>query len=97
MNDNTLELTLLGKTYQVKCPPESAELLQSSADYLNGKLDEIHHNSRAMSADRLAMMAALNICYELLALKKETSSYHSPDLQRRLQACYDKIDMVLGH
>ncbi|MEM9243802.1 MAG: cell division protein ZapA [Pseudomonadota bacterium] len=96
MNNNMLEITLLGKHYQVKCPPENAELLKSAADYLNGKLDEIHKSTRAMSADRVAMMAALNICYELLAHKEKTSLNANDDLQQRLQACHDKIDSVLG-
>lgn len=62
-----ISVTLLGKEYVVACPPEAeAELLKAAA-YLDKKMQDIRAGGRIIGAEKVAVMAALNITYELQA------------------------------
>ena len=62
----TTEVTLLGKSYVIACPPEEQEQLKRSARYLDRAMHGIHAQSSALGSERIAIMAALNITHELL-------------------------------
>lgn len=72
LNDTPyLDITLLGKEYRVACPPEEKEALQSAANYVDGKMRDIAEKTRSNVAERIAVMAALNIAHEMLATKSD--------------------------
>jgi cell division protein ZapA len=64
---NHLDITLLGKEYRVACPPEEQEALRAAVDYVDGKMHEIAEKTKSNIAERIAVMAALNIAHELLS------------------------------
>ena len=51
---------------------ERADLLDS-AEYLNKKMREIRDTGKVVGADRIAVMAALNMANELLRLRRQDS------------------------
>ena len=57
---------IMGKEYMVSCSEEERSALQASADYLDKKMREIRDTGKVLGTDRIAVMAALNITYELL-------------------------------
>ena len=57
---------LLDKEYQVACPEDEREALLESADMLNRKMREIRDSGKVLGVDRIAVMAALNVCHEML-------------------------------
>ncbi|RTE64977.1 cell division protein ZapA [Amphritea opalescens] len=60
-----ISVTLLGKEYVVACPAEAeAELLKAAA-YLDKKMQDIRAGGRIIGSEKVAVMAALNITYEL--------------------------------
>lgn len=59
-------IRVLDKEYQVACPPEEREALLDSAKFLDAKMREIRDSRKMIGADRIAVMAALNITHELL-------------------------------
>lgn len=63
---NGMTVHILGKEYMVACSEEERSALQASADYLDKKMREIRDNGKVIGTDRIAVMAALNITYELL-------------------------------
>ncbi|MCP5162565.1 MAG: cell division protein ZapA [Hahellaceae bacterium] len=62
---NTLEVRILDKEYNVACPPEARAKLESAAKYLDQKMREIRNSGKVFGTERIAVMAALNIAYEL--------------------------------
>lgn len=60
---------IMGKEYSVACPQEEHEALVRSADYLNERMTSIRKRGKALGAEKIAVMAALNIARELLELK----------------------------
>lgn len=90
-----VDIELLGKSYQLKCPEENAALLKKAGKQLDGRLNQIR-DSGVIGTDRIAMMAALNICYEMLN-KNGSSSENgniTPTLAKKIQSFCNKIDTV---
>jgi len=62
---------ILEKEYFVSCPQDERAALLDSAEYLNKKMREIRDTGKVVGADRIAVMAALNMGNELLRLRKQ--------------------------
>ncbi len=62
----TTTVSILEKEYLVSCPPEEREALEQSARHLDRRMREIRANGKVIGLERIAVMAALNITYELL-------------------------------
>jgi cell division protein ZapA len=66
----TVTVRILEKEYFVSCPQDERADLLDSAEYLNKKMREIRDTGKVVGADRIAVMAALNMASELLRLRK---------------------------
>lgn len=66
-----VSVRILDKEYFVSCPPDERPDLLDSAEYLNKKMREIRDTGKVVGADRIAVMAALNMANELLRLRKQ--------------------------
>lgn len=73
-------VNLLDRNYTVKCTDLELPKLQRAADYLNLKLAEIRQTHKLLSREEIAMMAALNMSYELL-----TNSQHEIESEKNVQ------------
>lgn len=69
----SVTVRIMGREYTVMCPAEEHEALVASADYLNERMTAIRKRGKALGAERIAVMAALNIARELLELKGSDS------------------------
>jgi cell division protein ZapA len=74
---------ILDKEYRVACQPDEQEGLIDSARLLDQRMREIRQTGRVIGSDRIAVMAALNITYELLQAK-QTHSKGDRETERRL-------------
>lgn len=95
MTDKNTSITLQiqGKEYRVSCPPEDRNALLEASHYLNDKLKEAK-SSQVVGNDRIAIMAALNITYELLAARHGVQAQESQSdrLQQLNDRMSDEID-----
>jgi cell division protein ZapA len=62
---------ILEKEYFVSCPQEERADLLDSAEFLNKKMREIRDTGKVVGADRIAVIAALNMANELLRLRRQ--------------------------
>jgi len=90
---HNIRVRLLDREIKVKCPPNKTAELKESASYLNDKLKEINKDS-ALGMDKIAMIAALNVTYELLELKRQKNQYLD-NMQVRIHTIKNKIDQAL--
>jgi len=97
MKDDMTPVTvrILDKEYRIACPAPEREALISSADYLNTKMKEIRDSGKVVGADRIAVMAALNLAHELLQTRTETYTY-SDTLAGRIKQLQNKIGVALS-
>ena len=63
-------LRLIDREFLIACAPEEREGLLESAAYLDRKMRELRANARTPGFDRLAVLAAISITHEFLALRK---------------------------
>jgi cell division protein ZapA len=94
-DDNSIEVTLLGRNYRVTCGPGEREALMQAVAYLDGKMSEIKKNSKVAGTERIAVMAALNIAYELLSVKIG-GGLDVGQVKRRISSIEAKLDAALA-
>lgn len=94
-NAAALIVKILGKDFRVACPDAEREALISSAAYLDGKMREIRDTGKVVGAERIAIMAALNIAHELLQ-KPAAQHDYSDEVGERIKKMQQKIDSALS-
>ena len=90
----TVSVTILDKEYLVACPEEERHDLIRSADYLDRKMREIRDAGKIIGADRIAVMAALNISHELLTQSGESGKIDT-SIGQRIKGLEAKIEDAL--
>jgi len=103
---NTVTVTILDKEYQVACPEEQEADLVASAKYLDKQMRAIRETGKVIGLERIAVMAALNISYELLHATGEGERIGLPiqgaeqplrDLNRKVdEALYQLRQLEIG-
>src|SRR5665213_1275699 len=75
LNKETIQLQILGKPYKMACPPSEAPQLKEAAQYLEQKVRTLHKAFSTATAERIAIMVALDLAHELLTHKGESLDY----------------------
>jgi len=91
----TVEVQLLGRTYRVACEDNEREALMQAVAYLDGKMSEIRRAGKVMGAERIAVMAALNVAHELLSMRLG-AGFDLGKARRRIHALESKIDAAIA-
>jgi len=95
MPEQTIDITVLGRTYKVACEEPEREALLRTAAYLDAKMNEIRNAGKVSGTERIAVMAALNIAHELLTTKLG-GGFDIGEAKRRIAAVEAKLDSVLA-
>jgi cell division protein ZapA len=61
-----VNIKIFDKEYKIACLPHEKDSLIQSARYLDQKMSEVKSSHKIIGADRIAVMAALNIANEFL-------------------------------
>jgi len=93
-DENSIEVTLLGRSYRVTCGEGEREGLLQAVAYVDGKMNEIKKNSKVSGTERVAVMAALNIAHELLSVK--VGGLDVGQVKRRISSIEAKLDAALA-
>lgn len=92
-DSSSLNIKIMDKDYRVACPPEQQASLKQSADFLNDRLKEIKSRGSIIGAERIAIMAALNLAHELLTSRESADQLE--DTNDRVLNLHKKIDLAL--
>lgn len=97
MNNQTISTTIeiLGKPYPIRCPEDELPGLKQAAELLNQKMTEVKDSGKAINLERIAIIAALNITYQLLQTDKQQSSMVDK-INDRIASLYQKIEHFVG-
>jgi cell division protein ZapA len=90
----TVTVRILEKEYFVSCPADERADLLDSAEYLNKKMREIRDTGKVVGADRIAVMAALNMANELLRLRKLDSELQGA-VSGRVKNMRERVETAL--
>ena len=96
MSDSTsVQVKILDKEYQVNCPPADQEALLKSARYLDENMRKIKGRGNIHGAEKIAVMAALNIAHHMLRKNRMINESRSVTSQQ-VKSLEDKIETALA-
>ncbi len=95
MSKDTIPVTvrILEKEYKISCPEGEHESLLVSARSVNESMRKVREGGKALSADRVAVMAAINIAHDLMKSNNEPKV--DSDISDRIDVLQQSIDQVL--
>jgi cell division protein ZapA len=89
-----LTLSIFGRDYRVACTPEERDDLIACARYVDQKMSAIRDTGKVMGADRVAVMAALQLAQELFAAKS-AGGVSMGEMRKRLRQLNEIADEML--
>ena len=89
----TTNIHILDKEYQVSCPPDEREALQQSARILDERMRSIRATGGVIGLERIAVMAALNLTYDLMKANVSAEDIMASD--EGLQRLDNKLTQAL--
>jgi cell division protein ZapA len=89
-----LDISILGRDFRVACPASEQDALLAAAEFLDSKMREIREQGKVIGVERIAVMAALNIAFELQNKPKQNGVDISVT-ERRIETMSGMIDEVL--
>ncbi len=100
MADNRAEhkpvsIHIMGNEYHVSSPENEIQKLEEAARALDKRMREIKEGGRIMGLERVAVMAALNLSYEVMH-GESTSAEQSAQIDYRLIKLREKVDGALA-
>ncbi len=90
----SVPIQILGKTYHIRCPRESAEKLQRAANLLDDETLKIRDSNKVVGFDQVLVITALNICHDLLDERDRNKVYETQTAQQ-IQQMQKRIEEVL--
>ena len=88
----SIDIHILGRSFKVACSREEESALIAAADYLDEKMRVIRDNSKIIGAERIAIMAGLNLAHDLLT---HGGGGLIEEARTRVQHCNTLLDAVL--
>lgn len=77
--------------YRVACPPEEADDLREAAEQLSRTMQDIRDTGKVLGTERVAVMAALNLSYELLRARHQLEALDAATGER-VRELLDRLD-----
>ncbi len=99
---NFLDVKIMGREYRVACSPEEREALLAAVNLVDGKMRDIAQRTKNTIAERVAVMAALNIAHEHLSAagdgsqKEFVEAVDTSETKRRIGDMGARLDAVLA-
>ncbi len=90
MSTPTVYVNILDKDYQVACPESEKPALNRAAEELDERMRAIRSSGSIIGVERIAVMAALNLCHELQQMKNQGGAPADTEVLERMANKLDK-------
>jgi cell division protein ZapA len=91
-----MEVTIMGQSYLLGCPEGGEAALTAAVAHVDREMSAIRDAGKVKARERIAVLAALNLAYQLADAPREVplaTSVASPDVD----ALIKRLDEALGH
>ena len=89
-----LDISILGRDYRVGCAPDERDALLNAVEFLDSRMGELAEKTKS-SGERLAVMTALNLAHELLAVTLP-GGFDISEFRRRIVSMESRLDEALA-
>lgn len=90
-----VSIHIMGNEYHVASPADEVEKLEQAAKALDKRMREIKEGGRIIGLERVAVMAALNLSYELMH-GESISAEETNEINQRIKSLQEKVDSALA-
>lgn len=87
-----VDVNIMGRDFTVSCTDEERPGLLNAVNFLDKKMRDIRDSGKVIGVERIAIMTALNLSYELLNSK--SGDVNVGDIKRRLAMMQEQIDQA---
>lgn len=91
----TVTIHIMDKEYHVVCPVNERTNLERAAAYLDTRMREIRRSGKVVGAERIAVLAALNVTHDLQAKQQQLDELDSV-AGEKIQRMTAQVDEVLA-
>jgi len=93
--EKPITVQIMDSDYRVACPPDEQDALLTAAQYLNDTMSGIRDTGKVLGSERIAVMAALNISYELLNTRQQAAQLETT-LRQRAEELLQQLNAALN-
>ncbi|MGA8276947.1 MAG: cell division protein ZapA [Rhodanobacteraceae bacterium] len=86
-----VSIRILDREFLIACKPDERAGLIDAATFLDNKMREVRASAHGSALDRIAVLTALNLAHDLLALQR-SSEAASASLDQQLNALKSRLD-----
>jgi cell division protein ZapA len=90
-----VSVRIMEKEYVIACPYEERSALLDAAEFLNARMREVRDSGKIVGLDRIAVMVALNLSNELLAIKTRESKLEG-EVVGRVRSARERVEASLA-
>jgi cell division protein ZapA len=92
-----LEVQIMGHSYLLGCPPDGDARLLDAVNRVDLAMCKIRDSGKIKARDRIAVLAALNLAFEVPEQGPTTQAPATPDReQAQLSLLLQRLDAALG-
>lgn len=88
-----MEVTIMGQSYLLGCPEGGEAALSAAVAQVDREMSAIRDAGKVKARERIAVLAALNLAYQLADAPREKTAVSTPELD----ALVKRLDEALGH
>lgn len=98
-----IEVQIMGQNYRLRCPEDGEERLRDAVQRVDAAMCKIRDAGKIRARDRIAVLAALNLAFEVDATPEPAPGVPAPAAeplpagdQERLAQLLGRLDQALG-
>ena len=95
-----MEVTIMGQSYLLGCPPGGEAALTAAVAQVDREMSAIRDAGKVKARERIAVLAALNLAYQLAESPREASreaGASTPVSSPEVDTLIKRLDEALGH
>lgn len=77
-----IEVSIMGQSYLLGCPEGGEQQLRQAVSHVDREMCAIRDSGKLKARERIAVLAALNLAFELAAVPGQTRTSPSPSTDR---------------
>ncbi|MFG6487884.1 cell division protein ZapA [Roseateles sp. BYS78W] len=92
-----MEVTIMGQSYLLGCPPGGEAALTAAVAQVDREMSAIRDAGKVKARERIAVLAALNLAYQLAEAPREAPAAAPAAPSPELDTLIKRLDEALGH
>ncbi|MBP8145018.1 cell division protein ZapA [Pseudorhodoferax sp.] len=93
---NQVEVTIMGQSYLLACPAGGERALHRAVEQVDEEMCAIRDAGRIRARERIAVLAALNLAYQLAQVPAASASTPGEPSVLDIDGLIQRIDRLLG-